>query len=114
MPRFFRPLVIALAIAAPLGIALAQKEPPSKAPSKDGTTKGGYSHPNLMAADKLCAQAFTKLEAAQVANEFDLGGHAKKAKELIKQAEDEIKLATAAADANKKPGDTTKKPTTRN
>jgi hypothetical protein len=51
-----------------------------------------------MAADKLCAQAFTKLEAAQKANEYDLGGHAAKAKDLLKQAQDEIKLATAAAD----------------
>jgi len=103
--RFFRPLLIALAIAAPLSIAVAQK----KTDVKDG--KGGYSHPNLMAADKLCAQAFAKLEAAQVANEYDLGGHAKKAKDLIKQAQDEIKLATTAADAKKDP---TKKPATRN
>jgi hypothetical protein len=85
--------LLGLAVAAPLSIALAQG---TKQPSKDGKT-GKYSHPNLMAADKLCAQAFEKLEAAQVANEYDLGGHAKKAKELIKQAQDEIKLATVAA-----------------
>jgi len=87
-PRFFRPLVIALAIAAPLSLALAQKK----------KADGKYSHPNLMAADRLCSQAFTKLEAAQAANEYDLGGHAAKAKSLLKQAQDEIKLATAAAD----------------
>ena len=86
--------LLGLAVAAPLSIALAQ------APTKDGKT-GKYSHPNLMAADKLCAQAFAKLEAAQVANEYDLDGHAKKAKDLIKQAQDEIKLATAAADKKK-------------
>src|SRR5512139_1274346 len=86
--RFLRPLALALAVAAPLSLALAQKK------------QGKYSHPNLMAADKLCTQALAKLEAAQVANEFDLGGHAKKAKDLIKQAQDEIKLATATA--NKK------------
>lgn len=85
--RFLRPLVLALAVAAPLSLALAQKK-----------TDGKYSHPNLMAADRLCSQAFAKLEAAQTANEYDLGGHAKKAKELLKQAQDEIKLATAAAD----------------
>lgn len=92
--RFLGPVVLALAIAAPLSLALAQG---TKQPTKDGKT-GKYSHPNLMAADRLCAQAFTKLEAAQVANEYDLGGHAKKAKELIKQAQAEIKLATAAAE----------------
>jgi hypothetical protein len=96
--RLFRPLILALAIAAPVSIAIAQKpkEDVRKEPSKDGKTSK-YSHPNLMAADKLCAQAFDKLEAAQVANEYDLGGHAKRAKELLDQARAEIKLATVAA-----------------
>ena len=96
--RFFRPLILALALAAPVSIAIAQKSDPkpSKEPSKDGKTSK-YSHPNLMAAEKLCAQAFEKLEAAQVANEYDLGGHAKKAKDLLDQARAEIKLATVAA-----------------
>lgn len=84
--RFLRPLVLALVVAAPLSLAVAQKK-----------TDGKYSHPNLAAADRLCTQAFAKLEAAQAANEYDLGGHAAKAKALIKQAQDEIKLATAAA-----------------
>ena len=79
--------LLGVAVAAPLSLAFAQK--------KEG---GKYSHPNLMAADKLCAQAFGKLEAAQKANEYDLGGHAAKAKDLLKQAQDEIRLATAAAD----------------
>ena len=82
--RLLRPVVLALVVAAPL--ALAQK-----------TKDGKYSHPNLMAAEKLVAQAHGKLEAAQVANEYDLGGHAQKAKELLKQAQEELKLATAAA-----------------
>ena len=86
MTRLLRPLAFVLALAAPVGIAVAQK--------KEG---GKYSHPNLVAADRLCAQAYAKLEAAQVANEYDLGGHAKKAKDLLKQAQDEIKLATQAA-----------------
>lgn len=82
--RSTRAVVFVLAIAAPFGIAAAQK-------------KGKYSHPNLAAADRLCMQAITKLEAAQVANEFDLGGHAKKAKELLAQAQEQIRLATRAA-----------------
>ena len=87
-PRFLRPLVIVLAIAAPVGFAVAQKS----------KTDGKYSHPNLMAADRLVQQAYAKLEAAQKANEYDLGGHAAKAKDLLKQAQEEIKLATKAAD----------------
>lgn len=85
MHRFWRPALLVLALAAPVSLAVAQKK------------QGKYSHPNLMAADKLCAQAFAKLEAAQKANEYDLGGHAAKAKDLLKQAQDEIRLATEAA-----------------
>ena len=59
--------------------------------------EGKYTHPNLAAADRLVQQAYGKLEAAQKANEYDLGGHAAKAKDLLKQAQDEIKLATKSA-----------------
>ena len=86
---FFRTSIIALAIAAPLGLALAD----TKADLK--------KHPNLAAAQKLAMQAFDKLEAAQKANEYDLGGHAQKAKDLLKQANEEIKLAAEKAQDNK-------------
>jgi len=56
-------------------------------------------HPNLAAAQRLCDQAFQKITMAQQANEFELGGHAAKAKELLDQASRELKQA--AADANK-------------
>jgi hypothetical protein len=56
-------------------------------------------HPNLAAAQRLCAEAFDKINAAQQANEWDMGGHAKKAKDLLVQASDEIKQAALAANA---------------
>jgi hypothetical protein len=87
MRTSIRAIAIALAVATPLGMALA-------APKTAG-------HPNLIAAQKLCAQAFTKLEAAQKANEYDLGGHAQKAKDALKLANDEIKLAAEAANDKK-------------
>jgi hypothetical protein len=59
-------------------------------------------HPNLEHALKASENAVEKLGAAQKANEFDLGGHAAKAKELIEQAIGEIKQATTAAEENKK------------
>lgn len=59
-------------------------------------------HPNLAAAQKLSSQAYKKLVAAQVANEWDLGGHAEKAKALLEQANAEIKLAAEAANQNGK------------
>ncbi len=60
--------------------------------------KGHDKHTNITAAHKAVEMALHKMEAAQKANEYDLGGHAQKAKELLKQAQDELKLATAAAD----------------
>jgi hypothetical protein len=59
-----------------------------------------HRHPNLAAAQKLSSQAYQKLVAAQVANEWDLGGHAEKAKALLQQANDEMKLAAEAANGN--------------
>ena len=60
-----------------------------------------HKHPNLAEAQRLSTQAFNKLSAAQQANEFDMGGHAAKAKQLLEQANDEIKQAAEAANQNK-------------
>jgi len=54
-------------------------------------------HPNIAAAQRLSEQAFQKLAAAQRANEWDMGGHAQKAKELLEQANAEMKLAAEMA-----------------
>jgi hypothetical protein len=54
-------------------------------------------HPNLAAAQRLMEQAIGKLDAAQVANEFDMHGHAQKAKDLLAQAYNEAKQAAEAA-----------------
>ncbi len=57
-------------------------------------------HPNIAAAQRLSAQAFEKIIAAQKANEYDMEGHAQKAKDLLEQANNELKLAAEAANAN--------------
>jgi hypothetical protein len=57
-----------------------------------------HRHPNLAAAQRLIDQAIGRVDAAQQANEFDMGGHAAKAKELLGRANEEIKAA--AMDAN--------------
>ena len=59
-------------------------------------------HPNIIAAREDAQHAIEKLKAAQVANEYDMGGHAAKAEQLLKQAEAEMKLAAEAANKNKK------------
>ncbi len=62
-----------------------------------GPAKG---HPNLQAALKALNNAESKIWAAQRANEFDLDGHAAKAKALISQAKGELEQAARAANKN--------------
>jgi hypothetical protein len=57
-------------------------------------------HPNIAAAQKLALQAYNKVVAAQKANEYDLGGHAQKAKDLLEQVNAELKEAAEAANAD--------------
>jgi hypothetical protein len=50
----------------------------------------------------LTEQAYNKITAAQQANEWDLDGHAAHAKELLDQANNELKAAAQAANRNHK------------
>jgi hypothetical protein len=58
-------------------------------------------HPNIIAAREAAQAAIEKLKAAQVANEYDMGGHAAKAEKLLHQAEEEMRLAAEAANRHK-------------
>jgi hypothetical protein len=62
----------------------------------------GKRHPNLAAAQRLSQQAFEKIVAAQRANEWDLDGHAQKAKEFLDQANQELKAAAQTSNAEHK------------
>ena len=57
----------------------------------------GKRHPNLAAAQRLSHQAWEKITEAQRANEWDMDGHAAKAKELLDQVNNELKMAAEAA-----------------
>jgi len=59
-------------------------------------------HPNLAAAQRFSEQAFNKIVAAQQANEWDMQGHAQKAKELLEQANQQLKMAAEAANRNRR------------
>ncbi len=61
----------------------------------------GKKHPNL-AAQRLSQQAYEKIVAAQQANEWDLDGHAAKAKDLLDQVNQQLKLAAEASNKNHK------------
>lgn len=54
-------------------------------------------HGNLAAAQNLVREAFDKVSEAQAANRSHLGGHAERAKQLMLQANEEIKLAATSA-----------------
>lgn len=43
----------------------------------------GRHHPNLAAAQRLCVQAFEKINQAQAANEWDMHGHVRKARTCL-------------------------------
>lgn len=73
------------------GVALAQRP-------KDNVSPG--RHPNLAAAQRLSQQAYEKIVAAQEANEWDMQGHAQKAKNLLDQVNQQLKLAAEAANKN--------------
>lgn len=80
----------ALVAAASLTPAVASAQQPA-------TNINKHHHPNLAAAQRLTKRAFDKIVAAQQANEFDLGGHAAKAKDLLDQANTELKAAAMDA-----------------
>jgi len=54
-------------------------------------------HGNIARAQELSRQAYDAMTAAQETNEYDLGGHAARAKNLLSQANQEMKLAAEAA-----------------
>ncbi|HUO36298.1 MAG TPA: hypothetical protein VMU43_15020 [Candidatus Acidoferrum sp.] len=70
------------------GVALGQHPAQNVSPGR---------HPNLAAAQRLTNMAYNKIVAAQEANEWDMQGHAQKAKDLLEQANEQLKLAAEAA-----------------
>ena len=79
--------------------ALALAVIAAAASARPAENVSGRRHPNLAAAQRLSTQAYEKVVAAQRANEFDLGGHAQKAKELLEQVNRELKAAAETANA---------------
>lgn len=88
--NLFVGVVLALAMLC-TGLVFAQK------PERNVSHK---RHPNLAAAQRLSAQAFQRIIDAQQANEWDLAGHAQKAKELLDEANKELKQAAEVSNIN--------------
>jgi hypothetical protein len=58
-----------------------------------------YRHGNLAAAQSYIVQAYQKVNQAQQANDGQLGGHAQRAKDLLVQADAELRLAANTSNA---------------
>jgi len=91
-------IMLLLSLTTPGLMSAAAPAPPQKKPAQNVSPR---RHPNLAAAQHLTAQAFQKVTAAQQANEWDMEGHAAKAKDLLEQANNELKQAAQAANENK-------------
>src|SRR5271154_5202477 len=86
---------VVVSVAASSSFAVAQ------APT---VTIDPQSHGNLAAAQESIVVAFIRISDAQQANDDHLGGHAGRAKELLNQANEEIRLAADFADQNQQSG----------
>ena len=84
-----RPVLLACAAAAAIASTLALAAGPE------------HGHPNIIAAREATERAINRLEAAQRANEYDMGGHAAKAEKLLREAEEQMRLAAEAANKHK-------------
>jgi hypothetical protein len=56
-------------------------------------------HPNLAEAQRLVVEANRYIKEAQKDNRYDMQGHAEKARALLVQVNEELKLAAQAANA---------------
>lgn len=59
-------------------------------------------HPNLAEAQRLVVEANRYIAIAQKDNRYDMRGHAEKARDLLVQANNELKAAAEAANASMK------------
>lgn len=89
------PMIKTRVFAAVLGAALLVVGAAIAQRPKENVS--GARHPNLAAAQRLSQQAWEKIVAAQEANEWDMKGHAQKAKDLLDQVNKELKEAAVAA-----------------
>jgi hypothetical protein len=62
----------------------------------------GNRHGNLRAAQQYIQAAWQRINEAQVDNNYNLGGHAGRAKELLVQADQELKLAAETANSHER------------
>ena len=86
-PRILVTLLGSLLVIGSAAVAQAPK-----------TNVSGARHPNLAAAQRLSLNAYDKIIAAQKATEWDMAGHAQKAKDLLDPSEQRIETRGARSE----------------
>jgi len=97
---------ILILAAAVVSVAASSSFAVAQAPT---VTIDPQSHGNLAAAQESIVVAFIRIGDAQQSNDDHLGGHAGRAKDLLRQANEELNLAANFADQNG-PGNPTSAP----
>jgi len=59
-----------------------------------------HRHPNLAAAESSIVQTYQSIDRAQADNNEHLGGHAAKAKQLLMEADSELREAATTANGH--------------
>jgi hypothetical protein len=62
----------------------------------------GDRHGNLRAAQQYIVSAWQRIDEAQQDNNYNLGGHAGRAKDLLSQADEELRLAANVANSHER------------
>ena len=99
MPFVLRCCVVLIGLR--LLTSCAQSGPPPGGPGEPVLNVDPALHGNIAAAQSLSRQAYDYVTSAQGANDYDLGGHAARAKELLREANEEMKLAALSANQRK-------------
>jgi hypothetical protein len=88
-----RILLVGVALCAAFALSVFAQEGPR--------VTVGERHGNMRAAQELIQQAWQKVNEAQQDNNYNLGGHAGRAKDLLSQASEEIRLSADAANSHR-------------
>lgn len=73
------------------------------AQAQDPVVNIGDRHGNLRTAQEHIVQAYQLVGVAQQDNRYRLGGHAERARQLLIQADQELRMAATSANNNGRP-----------